>query len=84
MSISKSTGPTSDDALNDELAVSNNSSATSPIIGVLPADAVVLFMNADDVGHVKWVALVIGKGSRQVVDGSETVASKFEVVGHDT
>lgn len=53
---------TSDDALHDQLAVSYNSCTASAIVGVLPANPSVLFVNADNVRHVKWAALVIGKG----------------------
>ena len=72
-----------DDGLDDELAVAGDGGAAGAIVRMFPADAVVLFVDADDVFHGHGVAGWIGKDGAKVVDGAQAVATEFEVVGHD-
>lgn len=64
-----------DDALEDELAVAHDGGAAGAVVGVLPADAGVLLVDADHVGHVDGAALVVGQDRRQVVDVAQAVAA---------
>ena len=73
-----------DDALQNELAVADDSSTASSVVGVLPTNTTILLMDADDIGHFLNSALVVGQGCREVLNGTETVTSKLQVVGHDT
>jgi hypothetical protein len=72
-----------DDGLEDELAVADHGGAAGTVVGVLPADAVILLMDADDVGHLEWIALRVVENGREVLDAAETIASELEVVSHD-
>ena len=72
-----------DDGLEDELAGARDGSQARAVVGVFPADAGVLFVDADDVVHWEGVARVVGDEGREVVDAAQAVAAEFEVVGHD-
>jgi len=46
------------DGLNDEFAASNDGCAAGAVIGVFPANASVLLVDADDIVHGQWSAFV--------------------------
>lgn len=46
-----------DDELHDELAAADHDGALGAPVGVLPADAVILLVEADHVGHWVWLAI---------------------------
>ncbi len=71
-----------DDGLYDELAVTGHGGAAGAIVCVLPTDAVVLFMDADDIFHGHGLALGVREDGTEVVDRPKTVAAEFQVVGH--
>ena len=71
-----------DDALDDELAVAHDGGSAGAVVGVLPADAGVLFVHAHDVLHGRGFSFVVREDGAEVVDRAETVAAKFQVVGH--
>lgn len=71
----------SDDALDDKLTVSCNGSSASSVVCVLPEDAIILFVNADSVGHGLRFALVIRELAGEVVDRAETITAQLEIVG---
>ena len=71
-----------DDGLQDELAVADDRCAVRAVVGVLPADAGVLLVDADAVFERDRLALVVGDDGAEVVDAAETVAAELEVVGH--
>ena len=48
-----------DDGLDDEFPAANDGCPAGAIIGVLPADAGVLLMDADYVFHGQWLSLVV-------------------------
>ena len=45
-----------DDGLDDEFPTANNRCSASSIVGVLPANASVLLMDADDIFHWHWLS----------------------------
>lgn len=72
-----------DDGLEDEFAGARDGRCAGAVVGVFPADASVLLVDADDVVHGERLAFVVGEEARKVVDAAEAVAAKFEIVGHD-
>ena len=53
---------------------------TDPGLRVLPEDAVVLLVHADDVGDLHGMTLIVGDIAVEVADHPEAVAAQFEVV----
>lgn len=71
-----------DDRLEDEFTRPHDRGIVRAIVGVFPANAGVLLMNADDVFHGKGLTVRGGEDGGQVVDRSQAVAAEFEIVGH--
>ncbi|KIH93155.1 hypothetical protein SPBR_02543 [Sporothrix brasiliensis 5110] len=69
--------------LQHELALPHHDGAVRAVVGVLPGDAGVLLVHADDVGHGVRRAARVGHHAVHVVDGAEAVAAQLQVVGHD-
>ena len=58
----------SDDGLEDEFAAADDGGTTSAVIGVLPTDACVLFVNTNGVGQRDRVAFVVGDLVGEILD----------------
>lgn len=71
-----------DDGLQNQLALADNGGAPCAVVCVLPTNTSVLLVNADHIGHINGVSLVIAQDRVEIVDTSQAVASKLEVVGH--
>lgn len=50
-----------DDGLEDEFAVADDGGATGAVVCVLPSDASVLLVDANDVGHGEWLSVGIAQ-----------------------
>ena len=72
-----------DDGLEHQFAGAGDGGGAGAVVGVFPADAGVLFVDADDVFHGQGGAFVVREEAVEVVDGAQTVAAEGEVVGHD-
>lgn len=69
-----------DDELNDKFAATcQNCSARAPI-GMLPVDAVVLFVNADDVGSYLSVTVSPYDHAVKILDDTETITPELQIV----
>ena len=71
-----------DDGLNYKLSVPYNSSPSCSVVGVLPADASILLVNAHHILHGRWLSFVIRQDSTEIVDGTKTIAAQLQIVGH--
>ena len=71
-----------DDGLEHEFAVAGYSGAAGAVVRVFPADAAVLFVDADAVLDGRRDTLVVGDHGGEVLDVAETVAAQLEVVCH--
>jgi hypothetical protein len=60
-------------ALENKLPGSDNSSSTGAIVGVFPANASILLVQTDNVGHLQWVSLVVVQDCAQVLDSPKTI-----------
>lgn len=69
------------DELHDQLTSPGDDSAASPPVGVLPADAIVLLMDTDDVGGDLTFTVRSSNDAIKVLDYTKAVASELEVVG---
>lgn len=69
-----------DDKLHDQLSSPRDDCPTRPPVGVLPADAVVLLVHADDVGCDFALAVGAGDDAVQVLDHAQAVTAELEVV----
>lgn len=74
----------SDDRLQNKFTVANDRSTTGTVVGMLPANTSILLMDTHAVGHFHSFTLVVRDDSREVVDRAKAVASKLQVVGHDS
>ena len=54
------------DGLEDEFAIAGYCSAAGAVVGVFPADATVLFVDADTVFEWDWIAFVVCDGGRNI------------------
>ncbi len=70
--------------MNDKLAVAGDGGAAGAVIRVFPADAVILFVDANDVLHGHGLAVGIRENGAKVVDGAQAVTAEFEIIGHHT
>lgn len=70
-----------EDGLEDEVSGPSNTNALCAVVRVLPTNATVLLMEADHVAGVDRVALVIVEPASEVLDRTEAVTAKREVVG---
>ena len=59
-----------DDGLDDEFPAANDGRSARAVVGVLPADAGVLLVDADHVLHEHWLSLVGCQDGVQIVDGA--------------
>ena len=57
-----------DDGLDHELAVAGHGSSACAVVGVLPADSIVLLVNANDVVHWHGVTIGVAEDGVEVVD----------------
>ena len=73
-----------DDELHDELPMASHDSAASPPVGMLPANAVVLFVQADGVGQLLGLAVCTGDDGIEVLNDTQAVAANGQVIGHVT
>jgi hypothetical protein len=64
-------------ALEHKLALTDDSSTPGAVVGVLPSNATVLFVNTDNVGHFQGLALVVVEYCTEVLDGAEAVTAEF-------
>ena len=60
----------SDNRLNNQLAVPGYGCAAGAVIGVFPADTVVLLVDADDILHRHGLAVGVGEDSAEIVNGA--------------
>lgn len=73
-----------DDGLNYKLSVPYDSGPSGSVVGVLPADASILFVNAHNILHGLRLSLVVRKYSTEVVNRTETVAAELQIVSHNS
>ena len=73
-----------DDRLDYELSVTDDGSFTGPIIRVLPANAGILLVDTYYIFHGPRLTLFGVEHGVEVVDGSQAIAAKLEIIGHDT
>jgi hypothetical protein len=73
-----------DDGLKHQLAVADHYSTARAIVRVFPANSRILLMHTDTVWHLNSLALIVGHQTREVLNGSQTIASKLEIIRHDT
>lgn len=71
-----------DDALENEFTVARDCGTASTVVCVLPANAVVLFVDADNIGHVDRSTRIISKNAGEVMNRAKAVAAELEVVRH--
>jgi hypothetical protein len=64
-------------ALKHKLTLAYHSSASSTVVSVLPTNAAVLLVNANNIGHLEGLALVVVEHCTQVLDRTKAVTSKF-------
>lgn len=69
-----------DDELHNQLSSPCHHGASSPPIGVLPADAIVLLMDANDIRSDFALAIRAGDHTVEVLDHAETVAAELQIV----
>lgn len=66
-----------DDGLNYKLSVPYHSGSSSPVVGVLPADASILLVNANNIIHGYWLSFVVRQNSAEIMNGTKAVAAKL-------
>ena len=74
----------SDNRLDHKLPTSRYSCSAGAIIGVLPTNAGILLVNADNILHWHSITRVSREDRAQVMDCSKTIASELQVVSHGT
>ena len=74
----------SDDRLDHKFPASRYSCSAGAIISVLPTNAGILLVNADNILHWHNVTRVSRKDRAQVMDCSKTIAAELQVVSHRT
>lgn len=72
----------SDDRLHNEFSTSHYPCYACTVVRMLPADAGVLLMDADDIFHWLNVTLVSREDSAEIVDGTKAVAAELQIVSH--
>jgi len=70
-----------DDELDHQFSISGDDSPVGSEIGVLPSNAVVLFVDTDHVLGDGWLAFRVDQHCVDVFDHAETVATEREIVG---
>jgi len=71
----------SDDELDDQDTAASYDCAASAPVGVLPANTLILLMQADNVGVDLALTIIVDNDSVEVFDDTKTVTSEREVVG---
>lgn len=69
------------DELHDQLAVAGHNGAARSPVGVLPADAVVLLVQTDDVGMRRGFAVTADDDGIEILDHAQAVAAEGKIVG---
>ena len=70
--------------LQNQLAVAHNGSSTGPIVSVLVLQTVILFVHANHVLQLQWVAFRVVAVAIKILDMAETVTSKSQLIGIHT
>ena len=70
-----------DDELDDQFAVTGYDRTASSPVSVLPANAIVLLMQTDDIRSMLDLIVSSNQHAIKVLDHTETIASKGEIVG---
>lgn len=70
-------------ALDDELAVSNDGRLVVAEVGVLPSDAIVNLVHADDIRHDDGLAVAGNPDAAEVGNVAETIAAQAQTVGRE-
>lgn len=73
----------SDDCLQHKDSRTSNDRVLGAEIGVFPQDSIVLLMTAHDIRQLQWLTRGGVVVSIEVLDGSQAVATKLQVVGVD-
>ena len=71
-----------DDGLDNKFAAANDCCVTSTVIGVLPTDAGILLMDANDIWHWHWFTFVSRKNGIQIVNRAQAITAELEIVCH--
>lgn len=72
--------PDSDDVLDDQRSSARDCSDRCPMVGVLPANARVLFVKTNHVGRLDRISTRVVQPGAEVFKGSQTVTAELEIV----
>lgn len=72
-----------DNTLQYQLSIPHHRSSSSAIIGVLPANTSILFVDANRVRHMRDTSLIVRQVPAEIVNTAQAITAQLQVICHD-